>query len=79
LLAKPSMSMEAVNRAITDLMAAIDLSEQSNRRIIDSCNDYTNKMTTINTQLANRLGHGADAAPALPSSPAESELTKLLS
>ncbi|PWV94400.1 uncharacterized protein YaaN involved in tellurite resistance [Paenibacillus cellulosilyticus] len=60
LLAKPSMSMEAVNRAITDLMAAIDLSEQSNRRIIDSCNDYTNKMTTINTQLANRLGHGEE-------------------
>ncbi|MWC27817.1 toxic anion resistance protein [Paenibacillus sp. MMS18-CY102] len=81
LLAKPSMSMEAVNRAIGDLMAAIDLSEQSNRRIIDSCNDYTNKMTSINTQLANRLGHGADAsAPALKSAvPAENEISSLLS
>ncbi|GFN31545.1 toxic anion resistance protein [Paenibacillus xylaniclasticus] len=61
LLTKPAMSMEAVNSAISDLMAAIDLSEQSNRRIIDSCNDYTSKMTAINTQLANRLGHGGDA------------------
>lgn len=56
LLAKPSMSMEAVNQAIGDLMAALDLSEQSNRRIIESCQDYTSKMTAINTQLNNRLG-----------------------
>lgn len=65
LLAKPSMSMEAVNQAIGDLMAALDLSEQSNRRIIESCQDYTSKMTAINTQLNNRLGlsEGSGAAP----------------
>ncbi|GGD87219.1 toxic anion resistance protein [Paenibacillus nasutitermitis] len=56
LLSKPAMSMESVNQAIGDLMAAIDASEQSNRRIIDSCNDYTNRMTTINGQLSDRLG-----------------------
>ncbi|MFP4975051.1 toxic anion resistance protein [Paenibacillus sp. CN-4] len=65
LLAKPSMSMEAVNQAIGDLMAALDLSEQSNRRIIESCQDYTSKMTAINTQLNNRLGlsEGSGSAP----------------
>ncbi|MNG26697.1 hypothetical protein D3C84_1117190 [compost metagenome] len=56
------------------------MSEQSNRRIIDSCNDYTNKMTTINTQLANRLGHGADAnsTPALNQAQTDNALSSLL-
>ncbi|ASR48881.1 tellurium resistance protein [Paenibacillus kribbensis] len=56
LLSKPSMSLEAVNQAIGDLVAALDLSEKSNRRIIESCQDYTSKMTTINANLSQRLG-----------------------
>ncbi|MCW3795288.1 toxic anion resistance protein [Paenibacillus sp. LS1] len=56
LLAKPAMSMESVNQAIGDLMSALDLSEQSNRRIIESCNDYTAKMTTLNAGMSERLG-----------------------
>ncbi|ASA25283.1 toxic anion resistance protein [Paenibacillus donghaensis] len=66
LLAKPSMSLESVNQAIGDLLSALDTSEQSNRRIIESCQDYTSKMTTINTQLSNRLGlNEAEQQPAL--------------
>ncbi|MGC5775885.1 toxic anion resistance protein [Paenibacillus pabuli] len=56
LLSKPSMSIESVNQAIGDLMSALDLSEQSNRRIIESCNDYTTKMTALNAGMSERLG-----------------------
>jgi uncharacterized protein YaaN involved in tellurite resistance len=63
LLSKPSMSLEAVNQAIGDLLSALDTSEQSNRRIIESCQDYTSKMTTINTQLNNRLGLNEASQP----------------
>lgn len=63
LLSKPSMSLEAVNQAIGDLLSALDTSEQSNRRIIESCQDYTSKMSTINTQLSNRLGLNEGSQP----------------
>lgn len=63
LLSKPSMSLEAVNQAIGDLLSALDTSEQSNRRIIESCQDYTTKMTQINTQLNNRLGLNEASQP----------------
>ncbi|WP_340020950.1 toxic anion resistance protein [Paenibacillus sp. FSL K6-1096] len=63
LLSKPSMSLEAVNQAIGDLLSALDTSEQSNRRIIESCQDYTSKMSTINTQLSNRLGLNEASQP----------------
>lgn len=73
------MSMEAVNQAIGDLLSALDTSEQSNRRIIESCQDYTSKMTTINTQLGNRLGlNEADKPEALKQGEAESQLSSFL-
>jgi len=79
LLSKPSMSLEAVNQAIGDLLIALDTSEQSNRRIIESCQDYTSKMTTINTQLSNRLGlNEADKPKALGEGPAAGELSNFL-
>jgi uncharacterized protein YaaN involved in tellurite resistance len=80
LLSKPSMSLESVNTAIADLMAAIDSSEQSNRKIIESCNDYTNKMTTINAQMSSRLGlnEGAKPAAAIPQSTVASEMSEIL-
>ncbi|MEK5252175.1 toxic anion resistance protein [Paenibacillus sp. FSL F4-0125] len=79
LLSKPSMSMEAVNQAIGDLLSALDTSEQSNRRIIESCQDYTSKMTAINTQLGNRLGlNEADKPQALKQGEAESQLSNFL-
>ncbi|MBL0386815.1 toxic anion resistance protein [Tumebacillus sp. ITR2] len=59
LLSKPAMSMEGVNQAIGDLMAALDMSERSNRQIIESCQSYTSKMTVINQQLNQRLGLSA--------------------
>lgn len=62
LLSKPSMSIESVNQAIGDLMSALDLSEQSNRRIIESCNDYTTKMTALNASMGERLGLEAPKA-----------------
>ncbi|APO44124.1 toxic anion resistance protein [Paenibacillus sp. FSL H7-0942] len=66
LLSKPAMSLEAVNQAMGDLMSALDLSEQSNRRIIESCNDYTNKMTTLNAKMSDRLGLEGPKAAAIP-------------
>ncbi|TCP57930.1 uncharacterized protein YaaN involved in tellurite resistance [Tumebacillus sp. BK434] len=67
LLSKPSMSLEGVNQAIGDLMAALDLSERSNQQIIASCKEYTTKMTVINQQLGDRLGLQSAAREALPS------------
>ncbi|WEK55075.1 MAG: toxic anion resistance protein [Candidatus Cohnella colombiensis] len=80
LLKKPSMSMEAVNQAINDLMSALDTSEKSNRDIIDSCKDYTVKMTAINQQMTQRLGleTGKKAEAALPEVSTNSELDQLL-
>ncbi|WP_379158057.1 toxic anion resistance protein [Paenibacillus sp. sgz5001063] len=79
LLSKPSMSLEAVNQAIGDLLSALDTSEQSNRRIIESCQDYTSKMTTINTQLNNRLGLNEGAQPqALKQAGTDSQLSSFL-
>ncbi|WP_046227608.1 toxic anion resistance protein [Paenibacillus dauci] len=56
LLKKPTMSLESVNQAISDLMSALDTSERSNREIISSCQDYTAKLSTINEQMTRRLG-----------------------
>jgi uncharacterized protein YaaN involved in tellurite resistance len=81
LLKKPAMSMEAVNQAITDLMAALDISEKSNRDIVQSCKDYTVKMTAINQQMTQRLGletGSSTAAPAIQETAATSELDGLL-
>lgn len=79
LLSKPSMSLEAVNQAIGDLLSALDTSEQSNRRIIESCQDYTSKMTTINTQLNNRLGLNEASQPqALKQAENDSRLSSFL-
>ncbi|ARU60338.1 tellurium resistance protein [Tumebacillus avium] len=66
LLSKPSMSLEAVNQAIGDLMTALDLSERSNQQIIASCREYTTKMTAINQQLGDRLGYQGATREALP-------------
>ncbi|ULO07276.1 toxic anion resistance protein [Paenibacillus sp. 19GGS1-52] len=79
LLSKPSMSLEAVNQAIGDLLSALDTSEQSNRRIIESCQDYTSKMTTINTQLSNRLGINEAPQPeALKQGATDNQLSNFL-
>ncbi|MEK3786794.1 MULTISPECIES: toxic anion resistance protein [Paenibacillus] len=67
LMSKPAMSIEAVNQAIGDLMSALDSSEQSNRRIIESCNDYTTKMTALNAKMSERLGLEGSKGPAIQS------------
>ncbi|MWV45725.1 tellurium resistance protein [Paenibacillus sp. HJL G12] len=56
LLGKPAIEMDSVNRAMSDLFAAIDLYEQSNRTIIQTATEHTAKMTEINKQLTQRLG-----------------------
>jgi uncharacterized protein YaaN involved in tellurite resistance len=56
LLGKPAMQMDVINQAIGDLFTAMDLYEQSNRSIIQTASDHTEKMTAINKQLNQRLG-----------------------
>lgn len=56
LLGKPAMQMESINRAMSDLFAAMDLYEQSNRTIIQTATEHTSRMTEINKQLNDRLG-----------------------
>ncbi|TXK68941.1 toxic anion resistance protein [Paenibacillus sp. N3.4] len=65
LLEKPSMSIEAINQALSDTYAALDISEQSNRRIIDGVKDFIGKLEPINQALSNRLAIQSNANPAL--------------
>jgi uncharacterized protein YaaN involved in tellurite resistance len=55
-LTKPSMSLEKINQAMTDLTAAMDMYEQSNRTIIQTSTEHTARMTEINKKLTERLG-----------------------
>ena len=56
LLGKPAMQMDSINRAMSDLMAAMDMYEQSNRTIIQTATEHTAHMTQLNKQLNDRLG-----------------------
>ncbi|CAH1207849.1 hypothetical protein PAECIP111893_02796 [Paenibacillus plantiphilus] len=78
LLSKPSMSMEAINQAIGDLTAAMDLYEQSNRKIIQNATEYTTHMTKINTELKGRLGLEPGSKEALNKASASNETSSLL-
>jgi len=55
-LTKPAMSMELIERAMTDLFSAMDKYENSNRLIIQTATQQTEKMTQINQQVGQRLG-----------------------
>ncbi|HEU4962929.1 MAG TPA: toxic anion resistance protein [Bacilli bacterium] len=78
LLSKPSMSLEAVNQAIGDLMAALDSSERSNQQIIESCKDYTTKMSAINQQMSQRLGLKEGQAASAQTLPKGNDLSSFL-
>ncbi len=71
-LTKPAMSMELVERAMNDLFSAMDKYENSNRQIIQTVSQQTQKMTQINQQVGQRLGiEGGSAKAELPSSAAK--------
>ncbi|UHA74795.1 toxic anion resistance protein [Paenibacillus sp. 481] len=55
-LTKPAMSLEKINQAMSDLTAAMDMYEQSNRTIIKTATEHTTRMTEMNKQLNDRLG-----------------------
>jgi uncharacterized protein YaaN involved in tellurite resistance len=74
-LTKPAMSMELVERAMADLFSAMDKYENSNRQIIQTVSQQTEKMTQINQQVGQRLGIQAGAsAPEIPAPEAKSFL-----
>ncbi|ANE46917.1 tellurium resistance protein [Paenibacillus swuensis] len=62
-LMKPAMSMEMVDRAMSDLFSAMDKYENSNRQIIQTVSDQTVKMTQINQKIGDRLGIKPGSAP----------------
>ncbi|MNZ47711.1 Toxic anion resistance protein (TelA) [compost metagenome] len=71
-LTKPAMSMELVERAMSDLFSAMDKYENSNRQIIQTVSQQTQKMTQINQQVGQRLGIQQKASQTeLPSSAAK--------
>ncbi|MNE69920.1 hypothetical protein D3C80_1656770 [compost metagenome] len=66
------MSMELVERAMSDLFSAMDKYENSNRQIIQTVSQQTQKMTQINQQVGQRLGIQQKASQTeLPSSAAK--------
>ncbi|MNI38678.1 Toxic anion resistance protein (TelA) [compost metagenome] len=69
-LTKPAMSLEKINQAVNDLTAAMDMYEQSNRKIIQTSTEHTTRMTEINKQLSDRLGFKLGASPAAIKDPA---------
>jgi len=78
LLEKPSMSMEAINEAFNNLYAAIDLSEQSNRRIIESGKEFIANLETMSKQMGSRLGMGAASQSAVGTLASSRETNDLL-
>ncbi|MDI4644728.1 toxic anion resistance protein [Cohnella hashimotonis] len=55
-LVKPAMSLELVERAMSDLFQAMDKYENSNRQIIQTVSAQTAKMTEINQKVGQRIG-----------------------
>ncbi|OWR33053.1 tellurium resistance protein [Saccharibacillus sp. O23] len=83
LLGKPAMQLEAVERAMGDLFAAMDMYEQSNRTIIQSATEQTGRMTEINKKMHDRLGlmqaGGGESEPARVTAGQQSEAQRLQS
>ncbi len=69
-LTKPAMSMELVERAMSDLFSAMDKYENSNRQIIQTVSQQTEKMTQINQKVGQRLGIGAGSGASQAELPA---------
>jgi uncharacterized protein YaaN involved in tellurite resistance len=79
LLGKPAMQMDVINQAIGDLFSAMDMYEQSNRTIIQTAGEHTEKMTAINKQLNQRLGITASGSQsALPNQQQSQPLSSFL-
>jgi uncharacterized protein YaaN involved in tellurite resistance len=70
LLSKPGMQFESIERGISDLFAAMDLFEQSNRSIIQTANEQNKRLGEINQRLGQRLGMnpGTNSNPELKKS-----------
>ncbi len=83
LLGKPAMQLEAVERAMGDLFAAMDMYEQSNRTIIQSATEQTGRMTEINKKMHDRLGlmqaNGGESEPARVTAGQQAESQRLQS
>ncbi|OWA34349.1 tellurium resistance protein [Saccharibacillus sp. O16] len=83
LLGKPAMQLEAVERAMGDLFAAMDMYEQSNRTIIKSATEQTGRMTEINKRMNDRLGlmqaGGGEAEPSRVTAGQQTESQRLQS
>nr|WP_239696801.1 toxic anion resistance protein [Paenibacillus oryzisoli] len=56
LLGKPGLQMDSIERGMTDLFAALDLFEQSNRTIIQSATEHTQRLGNISQQMTQKLG-----------------------
>ncbi|WP_028544490.1 toxic anion resistance protein [Paenibacillus taiwanensis] len=56
LLGKPGLELDSINRAMSDLFAAMDAYEQSNRTIIQTATEHTARMSESNHKLSERLG-----------------------
>lgn len=67
LLSKPGLQLQSIERGISDLFAAMDLFEQSNRTIIQTASEQNKRLGEINKQLGQRLGlnQGTIANPEL--------------
>ncbi|SDF71868.1 Uncharacterized conserved protein YaaN involved in tellurite resistance [Fontibacillus panacisegetis] len=69
LMSKPGLQIESIERGISDLFAAMDLFEQSNRTIIQTASEQNKRLGAINQQMGQRIGlnAGAKANPELES------------
>ncbi len=65
-MTKSAMSMEQINQAMNDLTSAINRCEESNRTIIASATEQTNRLQEINKQMGQRLGLQPGSTSAAP-------------
>lgn len=60
LLGKPGLQIDSIERGISDLFAAMDLFEQSNRTIIQTAGEQNKRLGEINQKMGQRLGLNAN-------------------
>ena len=55
LLENPSISFEKAKQAFDDIYSAIEMQEQSSRRIIENSKEYVDKMEELNNDIKAKL------------------------
>ncbi|MGE5703265.1 MAG: toxic anion resistance protein [Clostridia bacterium] len=74
MLEKPSIAIDKLKQSMQDIYDAIQISQDSNRRIIDSSKSFITEMSELNNQMQTKLGMAPTGALPAKSSASSSLL-----